>query len=133
MTLFQGGLFLNISESRAVLLIMPRQARLDAPERCTTLSEEARQRQRPSSQTGGASHGPCLNRTAQKRYGHLFRNSYKSIVVGRGCLHCRIAVRKLGNAGASLARYPGVTNSLVNRMANEKEITGLDESLTSSL
>ena len=54
-------------------------------------------------------------------------------MVGGGCLHCRTAVRKLGYAGASLARYPEVTNSLVNRMANEKEITGLDECLKSSL
>jgi hypothetical protein len=68
-----------------------------------------------------------------KRYGHLFGNRCKSIVAGRGCLHWRIAVMKLRFSGAAVARYPGVTASLVNRMANEKEITGLDECLKSSL
>ena len=46
---------------------------------------------------------------------------------------CQIAVKKLRYSGASVARYLGVTTSLVNRMANEKEITGLDEYLKSSL
>lgn len=46
---------------------------------------------------------------------------------------CQIAVKKLRYTGASVARYLGVTTSLVNRMANEKEITGLDDYLISSL
>lgn len=46
---------------------------------------------------------------------------------------CQMAVKKLRYTGASVARYLGVTTSLVNRMVNEKEITDLDEYLKSSL
>jgi hypothetical protein len=56
----------------------------------------------------------------------------RPVTQGRRIL-CQIAVKKLRYSGASVARYLGVTTSLVNRMANEKEITGLDEYLTSSL
>jgi len=83
---------------------------------------------------GGLLSGFVVNfNKRHKRYGHLFQNRCKSIVVGRGCFHCQIAVRKLRYSGAAVASYPGLTASLVNRMADEKEITGLDEYLKISL
>jgi hypothetical protein len=48
-------------------------------------------------------------------------------------IFCQIAVKKFGYTGASVARYLGVTTSLVNRMAGEDEIAGLEKYLESSL
>lgn len=46
---------------------------------------------------------------------------------------CRIAVRKLRYTGASVARFLGLSTSLVNRMANEKGEDDFDEYFQSSL
>ena len=44
---------------------------------------------------------------------------------------CRIAVKKLGYTGASVARFLGVSTSLANRMANEEDDIKLDKYLKS--
>jgi len=41
-------------------------------------------------------------------------------------IFCQLAVMKFGYSGASVARFLGVTTSLVNRMARAKEVTELD-------
>ena len=41
-------------------------------------------------------------------------------------MFCRVAVRKLGYTGASVARFLGMTTSSVNRMARLEELTELD-------
>jgi putative transposase len=63
----------------------------------------------------------------------LLSGSRRRLITQARRLLCQIAVKKLRFSGASVARYLGVTTSLVNRMANEIEITDLDEYLTSSL
>jgi len=50
-------------------------------------------------------------------------------VVGVRKLFCQIGVRKLGYAGASVARFLGVTTSLVNRYASSEEVDNLDQYL----
>lgn len=39
----------------------------------------------------------------------------------------RLAVKRYGYSGASVARFLGVTTSLVNRMANSEEEGDLDQ------
>jgi putative transposase len=41
-------------------------------------------------------------------------------------IFCQLTVMKFGYSGASVARFLGVTTSLVNRMARAKEVTELD-------
>ena len=50
-------------------------------------------------------------------------------VVGVRKLFCQIAVRRLGYSGAAVARFLGVTTSLVNRYASSKEVGNLDQYL----
>ena len=42
---------------------------------------------------------------------------------------CKVAVKKLGYSGASIARFLGVTASLVNRYASSDEVGSLDQYL----
>ncbi len=42
---------------------------------------------------------------------------------------CQVAVKQLGYSGAAVARFLGVTTSLVNRTANLDEVAGLDRYL----
>ena len=63
----------------------------------------------------------------------LLSGSRKRSVAKARHIFCQIAVKKLRYTGASVARYLGVTTSLVNRMAGEDDITGLEEYLESSL
>jgi REP element-mobilizing transposase RayT len=50
-------------------------------------------------------------------------------VVGVRKLFCQIAVRRLGYSGAAVARFLGVTTSLVNRYASSEEVGNLDQYL----
>jgi len=50
-------------------------------------------------------------------------------VVGVRKLFCQIAVRRLGYCGATVARFLGVTTSLVNRYASSEEVENLDQYL----
>jgi hypothetical protein len=50
-------------------------------------------------------------------------------VVGVRKLFCQVAVRRLGYSGAAVARYLGVTTSLVNRYASSEEVGNLDQYL----
>ena len=50
-------------------------------------------------------------------------------VVGVRKLFCQVAVRKLGYSGAAVARFLGVTTSLVNRYASSEEVGNLDQYL----
>mgnify|MGYP002069529948 CR=1 FL=1 len=40
---------------------------------------------------------------------------------------CRLAVKRMGYSGASVARFLGVTTSLVNRYASSEELGNLDQ------
>ena len=42
---------------------------------------------------------------------------------------CQVAVKRLGYPGAAVARFLGVTTSLVNRLAHTEEVAGLDRYL----
>ena len=42
---------------------------------------------------------------------------------------CKVAVKKLGYSGASIARFLGVTASLVNRYASSDEVGSLEQYL----
>jgi hypothetical protein len=53
------------------------------------------------------------------------RGRREAVVRGRK-LFCQVAVRKLGYAGASVARFLGMTTSSVNRMARLEEMTELE-------
>lgn len=61
----------------------------------------------------------------------LLSGSRKRTIARGRRIFCRIAVKKLRYTGAAVARFLGVTTSLVNRMANEKE-GDLNQYLTSS-
>jgi putative transposase len=50
-------------------------------------------------------------------------------VVGARKVFCKVAVKKLGYSGASVARFLGVTASLVNRYASSDEVGSLDQYL----
>lgn len=63
----------------------------------------------------------------------LLSGSRKRPVAKARRIVCQIAVKKLRYTGASVARYLGVTTSLVNRMAGEDEIAGLERYYESSL
>jgi hypothetical protein len=63
----------------------------------------------------------------------LLSGSRRSPITQARRILCQIAVKKLRYTGASVARFLGVTTSVVNRMANERERTDLHEYLTSSL
>jgi hypothetical protein len=52
----------------------------------------------------------------------------RSVVSARK-VFCRVAVKRLGYSGASVARYLGVTTSLVNRYASFEEVGNLDQYL----
>jgi len=52
----------------------------------------------------------------------------RSVVRARK-VFCRLAVKRMGYSGASVARYLGVTTSLVNRYANSEEVGNLDQYL----
>jgi hypothetical protein len=56
----------------------------------------------------------------------LLSGSRKRPVAKARGIFCQIAVKKLRYTGASVARYLGVTTSLVNRTAGEDEIAGLE-------
>ena len=53
----------------------------------------------------------------------------RGLVVGVRKLFCQVAVRKLGYSGAAVARFLGVTTSLVNRYASSEEVGNLDQYL----
>ena len=53
----------------------------------------------------------------------------RRLVVGVRKLFCQIAVRRLGYSGAAVARFLGVTPSLVNRYASSEEVGNLDQYL----
>jgi putative transposase len=53
----------------------------------------------------------------------------RRLVVGVRKLFCQIAVRRLGYSGAAVARFLGVTTSLVNRYASSEEAANLDQYL----
>ena len=63
----------------------------------------------------------------------LLSGSRKRPVAKARRIFCQIAVKKFRYTGASVARYLGVTTSLVNRMAGEDEIQGLEKYVESSL
>ena len=50
-------------------------------------------------------------------------------VVGARKVFCRVAVKRLGYSGAAVARFLGVTTSLVNRYASSEEVGNLDQYL----
>jgi putative transposase len=50
-------------------------------------------------------------------------------VVGARKVFCRVAVKRLGYTGASVARFLGVTTSLVNRYASSESVSNLDQHL----
>jgi REP element-mobilizing transposase RayT len=50
-------------------------------------------------------------------------------VVGARKVFCRVAVKRLGYTGAAVARFLGVTTSLVNRYASSEEVGNLDQYL----
>ena len=50
-------------------------------------------------------------------------------VVGARKVFCQLAVKRLGYSGAAVARYLGVTTSLVNRYASSEEMDNLDQYL----
>jgi putative transposase len=50
-------------------------------------------------------------------------------VVGVRKLFCQVAVRRLGYSGAAVARFLGVTTSLVNRYASSEDVGNLDQYL----
>jgi hypothetical protein len=50
-------------------------------------------------------------------------------VVGARKVFCRVAVKRLGYSGASVARFLGVTTSLVNQYASSGEVGNLDQYL----
>ncbi len=50
-------------------------------------------------------------------------------VVGARKLFCRVAVKRLGYTGASVARFLGVTTSLVNWYVSSEEVGNLDQYL----
>jgi len=52
----------------------------------------------------------------------------RSVVRARK-VFCRLAVKRVGYSGASVARYLGVTTSLVNRYASSEEVGNLDQYL----
>ena len=47
-------------------------------------------------------------------------------VVGARKVFCHVAVKRLGYTGASVARFLGVTTSLVNRYASSESVGNLD-------
>jgi putative transposase len=53
----------------------------------------------------------------------------KRSVVGVRKLFCQIAVRRLGYSGGAVARFLGVTTSLVNRYASSGDVGNLDQHL----
>jgi len=63
----------------------------------------------------------------------LLSGSRRSPITQARRILCQIAVKKLRSTGASVARFLGVTTSVVNRMANERERSDLNDYLTSSL
>ena len=50
-------------------------------------------------------------------------------VVGARKVFCRVAVKRLGYSGAAVARFLGVTTSLVNRYASSEELGNADRYL----
>jgi putative transposase len=52
----------------------------------------------------------------------------RSVVSARK-VFCKLAVKRMGYSGASVARYLGVTTSLVNRYASSEEVGNLDQYL----
>ena len=63
----------------------------------------------------------------------LLSGSRKRPVAKARRIFCQIAVKKFRYTGASVARYLGVTTSLVNRMAGEDETQGIEKYVESSL
>ncbi len=63
----------------------------------------------------------------------LFSGSRRRPITQARHILCQIAVKKLRYTGASVARFLGVSTSLVNRMANERERSDLNDYLRSSL
>jgi hypothetical protein len=53
----------------------------------------------------------------------------RRLVVGVRKVFCQVAVKGLGYSGASVARFLGVTTSLVNRYASSEEMGNLDQYL----
>jgi putative transposase len=53
----------------------------------------------------------------------------KGPVVGARKVFCQVAVKRLGYSGAAVARFLGVTTSLVNRYASSEEVGNLDQNL----
>jgi len=52
----------------------------------------------------------------------------RSVVSARK-VFCQLAVKRMGYSGAAVARYLGVTTSLVNRYASSEEVGNLDQYL----
>jgi REP element-mobilizing transposase RayT len=50
-------------------------------------------------------------------------------VVGARKVFCQLAVKRIGYSGAAVARFLGVTTSLVNRYASSEEVSNLDQYL----
>ena len=63
----------------------------------------------------------------------LLSGSRKRPVAKARRIFCQIAVKKFRYTGASVARYLGVTTSLVNHMAGEDETQGIEKYVESSL
>lgn len=63
----------------------------------------------------------------------LLSASRKSSLVRARRILCQMAVKKYKYSGAIVARYLGVTTSLVNRMAQQKEVVDLESYVGSSL
>lgn len=63
----------------------------------------------------------------------LLSGSRKGNIARARRIVCQIAVKKLKYTGAAVARFLGVTTSLVNRMAGREEIAGLETYYKSSL
>ncbi len=80
---------------------------------------------------------PSLARLIAEKEGielsDLFLGSRRSPLVRARRIFSQIAVRRLKYTGASVARYLGVTTSLVNRMASREEATDLTSYIGSSL
>jgi hypothetical protein len=61
--------------------------------------------------------------------GEVRRGDRRRAVVGVRKLFSQVAVKRLGYSGAAVARFLGVTTSLVNRYASSEEVSNFDQYL----
>ena len=62
----------------------------------------------------------CSNEGVEKE--ELLNGSKKKVVVKCRKIFCQISIKEMGYSGAEVARFPGVTNSAVNKAASSKKL-----------